>query len=249
MKELIKGLKVLFLTLFAYLFQACAMQYFAAGGVTASLPFVVLAVFVVSLGKKYAFCASCIIGICAECMLANIPVLYLLAYPVITMLCAQLFADLTERQRERRLNDHKGKNIFSRLRQKEMPALMRIPLCALLMDLIWHTVMCVYMYLIGVELDFGHFSRLFRAVLYTGVLTILLMLPLRAFLGMYRRPRRKKKKEDDDDLPLMRRRSFADAEAEEEMYEQAAPREMPASDAAEEEMNQDFDLYPEEGEW
>lgn len=249
MKELIKGLKVLFLTLFAYLFQACAMHYFAAGGVTASLPFVVLAVFVVSLGKKYAFCASCIIGICAECMLANIPALYLLAYPVITMLCAQLFADLTERQRERRLNDHKGKNIFSRLRQKEMPALMRIPLCALLMDLIWHTVMCVYMYLIGVELDFGHFSRLFRAVLYTGVLTILLMLPLRAFLGMYRRPRRKKKKEDDDDLPLLRRPSFADEETEEELYGKAAPQETPAADAAEDEMNQDFDLYPEEGEW
>ena len=248
MKELIKGLKVLFLTLFAYLFQACAMQYFAIGGVTASLPFVTLAVFVVSLGKKYAFCASCIIGICTECMLANVPALYLIAYPVITMLCAQLFADLTERQRERRLSDHQGKTIFSRLRQKEMPALMRIPLCALLMDLIWHTVMCVYMYLIGVELDFGHFSRLFRAVVYTGVLTLVLMLPLRAFLGMYRRPKRKKKTDDDDDLPLLRRPSFADEE-EEDNCAQDDRQEMQANNASDEVQNETFDLYPEEGEW
>lgn len=248
MKELIKGLKVLFLTLFAYLFQACAMQYFAIGGVTASLPFVTLAVFVVSLGKKYAFCASCIIGICMECMLANVPALYLIAYPVITMLCAQLFADLTERQRERRLSDHQGKTIFSRLRQKEMPALMRIPLCALLMDLIWHTVMCVYMYLIGVELDFGHFSRLFGAVAYTGVLTLVLMLPLRTFLGMYRRPKRKKKTDDDDDLPLLRRPSFADEE-EEDNYAQDDRQKMQANNASDEVQNETFDLYPEEGEW
>lgn len=248
MKELIKGLKVLFLTLFAYLFQACAMQYFAIGGVTASLPFVTLAVFVVSLGKKYAFCASCIIGICTECMLANVPALYLIAYPVITMLCAQLFADLTERQRERRLSDHQGKTIFSRLRQKEMPALMRIPLCALLMDLIWHTVMCVYMYLIGVELDFSHFSRLFRAVVYTGVLTLVLMLPLRAFLGMYRRPKRKKKTDDEDDLPLLRRPSFADEEGEDN-YAQDDRQEMQANNASDEVQNETFDLYPEEGEW
>lgn len=249
MKELIKGLKVLFLTLFAYLFQACAMQYFAVGGVTASLPFATLAVFVVSLGKKYAFCASCIIGICMECMLSNVPVLYLLAYPVITMLCAQLFADLTDRQRERRLNNHKGKNIFSRMRQRELPSLMRIPLCALLMDLIWHIVMCVYLYLIGVEIDFGHVYRLFRAVLYTGFLTVVVMLPMRAILGMYRRPKRKKKKTDEDDYPLLRRPSFAYDDMEDDETEPVSRADMPPADEPAEDVNEAYEFYPEEGEW
>ena len=247
MKELKRGLKAFLLALAAYLIQVCVMKHLSLSGVSGSVLFAVLSVLTVSYGKKYAFCASCIIGMLMESMLANVPAMYVLAYPVITMLCAQLFADLTERQRERRLSDHQGKTIFSRLRQKEMPALMRIPLCALLMDLIWHTVMCVYMYLIGVELDFSHFSRLFRAVVYTGVLTLVLMLPLRAFLGMYRRPKRKKKT-DDDDLPLLRHPSFADEE-EEDNDAQDDRQEMQANNASDEVQNETFDLYPEEGEW
>lgn len=243
MKELIKGLKILLLTLFAYLFQACAMRYFAIDGVTASIPFLMLAVFVVSLGKKYAFCASCIIGICTECMLTNVPALYLIAYPVITMLCAQLFADLTERQRERRISDHKGRNFFSRLRQKEMPALVRIPLCAMLMDLVMNIVLCIYHYLIGVEIEFIHISRLVRAVLYTGALTVVLMLPIRAFLGMYRRPKRKKQK-DDDDLPLPQRSSFFEDDEEFPAPDAQPDDRMDATD-----LTDDYDIYPEEGEW
>lgn len=246
MKELIKGLKVLLLTLFAYLFQACAMQYFAIGGVTASFPFITLAVFVVSLGKKYAFCTSCMIGICTECMLGEVPSLYLLAYPVITMLCAQFFADLTERQREKRINDHRGKGFLSRLRQKEMPALIRIPLCAVLMDLIFHIVMCVYEYLIGTEISFTHISRLVRSVLYTGALTVLLMIPMRAYLGMYRRNKPKKKKKDkDDDLPLPRQNIFFEDDAEYESASGTIPEEAVPEDYG---LNDDFDFYPEEGE-
>lgn len=253
MKEIIKGLKVLFLTLFAYLFQACAMHYFAIGGVMASLPFATLAVFVVSLGKKYAFCASCIIGICTECMLANVPAMYLIAYPVITMLCAQLFADLSDRQRERRFNDHKGQNLFSRLRRKELPPLLRIPLCATVMDLIWHVIMCVYLYLIGVELEFSHFSRLFRSVLYTTGLTAALMVPMRAWLGMYRKPKRKKKKDDDEELPLLRARSFQEEEDENEAYNTPANDKTDSiplqPDLTEEEYDPQGEYYPEEGDW
>lgn len=239
MKEFIKGLKVLFLTLFSYLFQVCAMQYLAIGSVTASLPFVTLAVFVVSLGKKYAFCASCIIGMLMECMLSNVPAMYVIAYPVITMICAQLFADLSDRQRERRINSNNGKNLFSRLRQKEMPALLRIPLCAIVMDLIWHTVMCVYMYLIGVEISFIHISRLFSGMLYTGGVTLALMLPMRVFLGMYRRPR-KKKKTDDDELP-----PESDPDTEENDDDDA--RDEDAFDAAAWDLTDDDYFDPEEG--
>lgn len=239
-KELKKGLKVLFLTLFSYLFQVCAMQYLEIGSVTANLPFVTLAVFVVSLGKKYAFCASCIIGMLMESMLSNVPAMYAIAYPVITMICAQLFADLSDRQRERRITSHEGKGMFSRLQQKEMPSLMRIPLCAAVMDLIWHIVMCVYMYLIGVEIGFLHISRLLSGVLYTGCLTLALMLPMRWFLGMYHRPGKKKPAKDEDDLPAG---SKQDTEEEDE---DAANAEEDASALG---LMDDADFDPEEGEW
>ena len=63
MKSLVKVLKAAFVTLMAYLLQACVMQYFAIGGITGSVIFAALAILTVSLGKKYTFCASCVIGI------------------------------------------------------------------------------------------------------------------------------------------------------------------------------------------
>lgn len=244
MRELIKGLKFLFLTLFAYLFQACAMQYLAIDSVTASLPFCTLAVFAVTLGKKYTFCASCIIGILMECMLGNVPAMYAIAYPVIGMLGAQAFSDRSERQKEKRLErsmniQKKGKGpalLIARLQQIEIPALLRIPLCAMLMDLIWHAVMCIYMYLIGVEISWLHFTRLFSAVCYTGVLTAAAMIPMRWFLGMYRRKKKARQAEEEDELPA------SDADEEDTNEEDAS------SPSTEAEYDEDY-LYPEEGDW
>ncbi len=245
MREIKKGLKVLFLTLFAYLFQVCAMQYLEINSVTASLPFATLAVFVVSLGKKYAFCGSCIIGILMECMLSNVPAMYAIAYPVITMICAQIFADLTDRQRERRIADYQGKGFISRMRQKEAPSLLRIPMCAMVMDLIWHIVMCIYMYLIGVEINMVHISRLISGVLYTGALAVMIMLPMRYFLGMYRRKKKQRNTDDEDFFPSGK---VQDTQAEEEMQEAD---EAPEADlfAFPSQMDEETEMNPEEGEW
>ncbi len=250
MRETIKGLKVIFLTLFAYLFQACAMQYLTFNSVTASLPFVTLAVFTVTLGKKYTFCASCVIGILMECMLATVPAMYLIAYPVIAMLCAQAFADRNERQREKRLEkrmnskNKKSRPLFFKWRQTDMPATVRIPLCAMLMDLIWHIVMCIYMYLIGVEISFVHFTRLFTGVLYTGTLALVLMLPMRWFLGMYRR--KKTVREEEDDLPDPR----TEKNTEDEKNEAEPDKDEGfASQDTDEAEYDDYDYYPEEGDW
>ena len=59
MKPLKRALKVLLLTVAAYLVQVCVMRYFAVRSVVGSVIFAVLAVIVVTCGKKYAFCASC----------------------------------------------------------------------------------------------------------------------------------------------------------------------------------------------
>lgn len=194
MREIKKGLKVLLLTLLAYLTQVCVMQYFSIGGVVGSVPFAWLAILVVSYGKKYGFCASCLIGILMECMLANVPVLYLVAYPIITMLCAQVFADMSERERQRRRTAGAKKS----KRETDLPVLIRIPCCAAMMSLILETVLCAYLYLIGVEITFQHAGRVLLAVLYTAGLALGLMVPLRYMLSMY--PRRRKLRQQEGEI-------------------------------------------------
>ena len=193
------------LTVLAYLLQVCVMEYLAIGGIRGSFLFALLAILAVSLGKKYVFCVSCIIGMFMESMLSNVPGLYIIAYPVISMVCAQFFADMSDRQRERRrmLNDirrarqgeGKGlRRLIHRLngssRDGDLPAHLRIVLCAGLMELLMNAVLVTYMYLIGADISFLHAARALAAVLYTMALTAVLMAPVRYFLGMY--PHRKK---------------------------------------------------------
>ena len=190
MKEFKKALRALLLALLAYLVQACVMEYLTVSGVTGSVLFAVLAIITVSYGKKFAFCASCIIGMCMESMLSQVQALYVVAYPVITMICAQFFADMSDRQRERRRMLRQGRGHGGR--EGDLPALLRIPLCAGLMDLLLNIVLCAYMYLIGVELSFLHAARALISLIYTIGLAAALMIPARYYLGMYpkRRPQR-----------------------------------------------------------
>ncbi len=203
MKSLKRGLKALIITFLAYLIQACVMCHLTIRGVTGSVLFAVIAVFTVSCGKKYAFCASCMIGLMMESMLAlaNVPGLYVIAYPVIAMLFAQAFADKTERQLERRrviIEDYKAKlsekggkehwwqRLMHSQRDGDLPAHLRIPLCAGLMDLTLNVAMCVYMYLIGEEIGLIHLARITISVLYTVGIAVVVMVPLRYILRMYR---------------------------------------------------------------
>ena len=205
MKALKRALKTLIITVLAYLIQACVMKYLPFRGVNGSVVFAALAIIIVSCGKKYAFCASCLIGMMMESMLANVPALYAIAYPVITMFSAQYFADMTDRQLERRrmraeskqlaISEGKGKEHWWRhflpgSRETDLPPAGRIPLCAGIMDLVMNIVLIVYLYLIGEEWNLASFGRGLLSALYTAVLAILLMAPCRYLLGMYRRRKR-----------------------------------------------------------
>ena len=206
MKSIKRGLKALALILLSYLFQACVMEHLAIRGVAGSMVFAMLAVLTVSCGKRYAFCASCLVGMLMESMLSSVSGLYVIAYPVITMLCAQSFADMSDRQLERRrmamenrkaIRSQKGRKerwwnrLPGRNRTGDLPAHLRIPLCAAAMDLILNVVLCVYMYLIGEELSLIHAARTVISVLYTAALAVVVMVPARYVMGMY--PRRKKR--------------------------------------------------------
>ena len=54
------------------------------------------------------------------------------------------------------------------------------------MDLTLNLVMCVYMYLIGEELAVIHLARILISVLYTVGIAVVMMVPLRYLLNMYR---------------------------------------------------------------
>lgn len=205
MKSLKRGLKALLITALAYLIQVCVLRHLPVAGVTGSIIFAALAVLTVSCGKKYAFCSSCLTGMVMECMLSPVPALYAIAYPVIAMLGAQMFADMSDRQLERRrmLNENRRSRLaetgakerwwsrfFLQYREGNLPAHLRIPLCAAVMDLMLNVVMCVYMYLIGQDIGFLHIVRIFASMAYTSALAVVIMVPLRFFLGMY--PKRKK---------------------------------------------------------
>ncbi len=202
MKALKRALKALTVTLLAYLIQVCAMKYLTFQGIHGSVVFATLAVIIVSCGKKYAFCASCLTGMIMECMLSSVPALYVIAYPVITMFAAQSFADMSDRQLERRrviiesrqvrISEGKGKDhwwdhFMLRYRDSDLPPAVRIPLCAGLMDFLMNAVLTAYMYLIGEELTLTHLSRILVSLIYTLLLALILMVPLRYVLGMYRK--------------------------------------------------------------
>ena len=170
-------LKALLLTLLAYLTQVCILPFVPIGGVVPSAIFAVVAILTVSYGKLYAFGSSALAGIILESMNASVTLLNVVLYPVLGLLCAQFFADRSERQREQRQTMGKS--------QRELPAHLRIVLNAAALSLLFDAVHLVFIYLTGVDITFLHIRRMATEILYTAGLTAVLMAPVRLFLGMY----------------------------------------------------------------
>ena len=55
------------------------------------------------------------------------------------------------------------------------------------MDFLLNAVLAAYMYLIGEELTLAHAGRILVSAAYTAALSLILMVPLRYVLGMYRK--------------------------------------------------------------
>ncbi len=172
-----KVLKALLLTILAYLFQVCAMNQLKIGGVVANLLAVNIAILTVSLGKKYAFGASCVTGILLEVMTSTVGGFYAVIYPAVSMLFAQLFSDMSDEKREIRRNREKN--------TRDVNPHIRIPLDAMCIAAGIETILLTYLTLSGAELSVRLIARALLSVVYTGALAVVLMLPVRAFLRMY----------------------------------------------------------------
>ena len=207
-----RPLKVILLTLLSYLIDVCLMPRLSVNGIVGSASFAAIAVITVSYGRKAAFCSGAIIGILMETMLSSVPVFYLVSYPIISMLCAQWYADLTDRQRERRklaragqdqpvMNSRFAALIVKHLlnavdaarrlfrREENLNPYLRIPLCAMTSSAIMNIVFLIYGYASGYGLDWLHLMRSAMAVLYTVVIALVMTLPYRWCLGLIGRKR------------------------------------------------------------
>lgn len=189
-----KVIKAVLLTVLSFLIQTCVMQHLKVGGVTANFLAINIAILTVSLGKKYAFGASCMTGILLEATTYSVGALYAVIYPVIGMGFAYIFADMSDEKREKRflrqMDEKKGM-------RGDMNPHLRIPLNAMCIAAAVEVILLVYATLSGTELTVAFISRALLAVVYTGLLATVVMFPARLVLRMYGRRVRRAMIEDD----------------------------------------------------
>lgn len=188
--------------LLGYLCQVCIIPYIQIGDVTPNLLYVVIAIVTVGYGKLRAFWAGGLYGIIMETMLpAGLSMLNLLMYPIGAVFVSIFFADKSEKKLEEERSIGRPltrtHDLISRLTTlgdwiKGAPGqnanpYIRTPLCAAVNVLIYEVINLVYIYLGGAEMSMAHYSRALTNIIATTILTILLMVPVRRFLG-FRKP-------------------------------------------------------------
>jgi hypothetical protein len=203
----LKFLKVVLLIFLFFLLQTVIMPHLKVAGIMPNLLMVIIAIMTVSYGKLYAFISGALVGIILEAMSYSIPLFYLIIYPVLALLCAQMFADMSDIKREmRRIRQAQRiseaaseikapfirKKFHLRVRRDsphDLNAHLRILLNTLMLVLMYEGIMLIYIALSGISLTVNHFLRIIYTAAYTAV-CCLVMFPVRAWLGLYKRPRR-----------------------------------------------------------
>ncbi len=213
-------LKTTFLVVLFYLLQVCVVPYLEVFGVMPNLHMVVIAILTVSCGRKFAFAAGALTGILLEAVSRNINSFYVLIYPTLALIFAQLFADMSDLKREIRriqlrseeqseqLKDttpggrkrFRFKLRFKRNSADDLNPHLRILLNAAALHAAYEIIMMIYVSLSGIPIGFYHIAKLIKSCLYTAAWCIT-MFPARYFLGMYKK---RAVKEVGDDLEQYR---------------------------------------------
>ena len=176
---LLRQVKLFLLLLIGYLLQVCVMPYCKVGTITPSMIVACIAVVTVGYGRLRAFWAGAFFGILTETFLASVPMMYLMLYPVVALLCSVACADKTaNRLQYERSIGLPGRNINP---------LLRTVVCAILNALCIEVVNLVYAYLRGAVLTGTAVGRAAMCIITTALLTALVMVPMRRFLG-FRKP-------------------------------------------------------------
>lgn len=175
MRLSIRRYTVLFLLVFfGYLGHVCVMPYIRPFGIVPNLLYTVVGIVTVAYGKLRAFWVGLFYGILMQTMLPSVTVLNLALYSLTTLFCSFAFADkpLKKLEYEKVLNRNR----------KELPAWLRTVLCTMLNTFIYEVVQVTYIYLGGSPLTVSHFLRAAANVLLTGILCLLLAVPVRRLI-------------------------------------------------------------------
>lgn len=167
------------LTVFGYLCEVCIIPYVKIFGVSPNLLYAVIGIITVAYGKLRAFWVGMIYGILMQTMLPSITYLQLALYPISTLFCSFAFADKPLKKLE-------YERIVNRQR-KELPAWIRTVLCAMLNTFVYEVVQITYIYLGGTLITLSHFLRGLADVFGTGLLCLILQVPVRLILFGRRR--------------------------------------------------------------
>jgi hypothetical protein len=157
-----------------YLCQVCIIPYIHPFGVSPNLLYVIIGIITVAYGKLRAFWAGMIYGLLMEIMLPSVTFLNLALYPITTLFCSFAFADKPLKTIEYERATKKN--------SKELPAWLRTIFCTALNTLIYEIVNITYIYLGGSSLLAGHYAKGILDVLFTSILCLLLLFPLRRLI-------------------------------------------------------------------
>ena len=154
-----------------YLCQVCIMPYVTIFGIMPNLLFVMVGIVTVAYGKLRAFWVGTIYGLLMEIMCPSVPILNLAVYALSALFCSFVFADkpLKTIEYERATNSER----------KTLAPWLRTLLCALTNTLIYEVIHVTYIYLSGSPLTVNSFLRAFADIVFTGLLAMILMFPIR----------------------------------------------------------------------
>ena len=172
----LNALRFFALILLTYLFHVCVMPDIRFFDVKPNLILAVLGIVAVCYEKKKTFWYGAVMGILLEVMQPTTPMLSLLLYPIIASLSMLIFSDKSMKQ----LEYERGLGRPGRNRSPWV----RTPLCAAFATAVYEVVNIAYVYLNGSAIDVTHVLRGLTDAVFTTLLALLLMAPVRRFLGI-----------------------------------------------------------------
>ena len=186
-QALVRQIKLILVILVGYLAHVSIMPYLKFGDVTPSLLIATTAIVTVGYGMLRGLWTGMFYGIVMEIMLPTVPMLNLLFYPITALLSSAIFADRSAAQLQY------ARSIGKRGRNRN--PLLRTVLFALFNVFCYEAVNLVYMYLSGAALSPALIMRGLTDIFATTMLTAIIMVPVRKFLGF-----RKKEEEQAPEL-------------------------------------------------
>ncbi len=172
-----RALKSGIIVVLAFLIQGSIIPHLEIMGKKPNLLMAVVAIFAVAYTTVVSFGVSALIGILLETLLSTLPGLEIVLYPALGFIASILFGDKSERTVEQEIAAGKtGKNLSAHL---------RTILAIVFLMTVYEAINLTYVYLSVNTLSVKMILGGVWSVVYTTILTIVVMVPLRIVLGVY----------------------------------------------------------------